>query len=167
VAPALRLVLPAAGNGTWRPDSTTWSAPNVRSTTTTARRATGRTPPAASAPLWCSCGAHPAHWSRQQRTPGSSTWGFHMERVTRIELALSAWEADVLPLNYTRVRRRLGRCRMPAHSTSCLAPGVEAVGPGGVSEGGRACGGPELGRYGGGVEEGPGGTGVPLGEPSL
>ena len=27
-----------------------------------------------------------------------------MERVTRIELALSAWEADVLPLNYTRER---------------------------------------------------------------
>jgi len=26
--------------------------------------------------------------------------------VTRIELALSAWEADVLPLNYTRERRR-------------------------------------------------------------
>ena len=26
------------------------------------------------------------------------------ERVTRIELALSAWEADVLPLNYTRAR---------------------------------------------------------------
>ncbi|KGA10021.1 MAG: hypothetical protein GM44_4810 [actinobacterium acAMD-2] len=24
------------------------------------------------------------------------------ERVTRIELAYSAWEADVLPLNYTR-----------------------------------------------------------------
>lgn len=29
-----------------------------------------------------------------------------MERVTRIELALSAWEADVLPLNYTRARPR-------------------------------------------------------------
>ena len=29
-----------------------------------------------------------------------------VERVTRIELALSAWEADVLPLNYTRGRRR-------------------------------------------------------------
>ena len=29
---------------------------------------------------------------------GISGW----ERVTRIELALSAWEADVLPLNYTR-----------------------------------------------------------------
>ena len=25
-----------------------------------------------------------------------------MERVTRIELAYSAWKADVLPLNYTR-----------------------------------------------------------------
>jgi hypothetical protein len=30
--------------------------------------------------------------------------GFGLERVTRIELALSAWEADVLPLNYTRAR---------------------------------------------------------------
>lgn len=29
--------------------------------------------------------------------------GVSVERVTRIELALSAWEADVLPLNYTRV----------------------------------------------------------------
>ncbi len=29
-----------------------------------------------------------------------------MERVTRIELALSAWEADVLPLNYTRNARQ-------------------------------------------------------------
>ena len=31
---------------------------------------------------------------------------FVVERVTRIELALSAWEADVLPLNYTRGRTR-------------------------------------------------------------
>ena len=29
--------------------------------------------------------------------------GFSVERVTGIEPALSAWEADVLPLNYTRV----------------------------------------------------------------
>ena len=29
--------------------------------------------------------------------------GHQMERVTGIEPALSAWEADVLPLNYTRV----------------------------------------------------------------
>ncbi|MDQ1304402.1 MAG: hypothetical protein QG671_229 [Actinomycetota bacterium] len=35
-----------------------------------------------------------------------------LERVTRIELALSAWEADVLPLNYTRVAvERLHRHR--------------------------------------------------------
>jgi hypothetical protein len=33
--------------------------------------------------------------------------GFVVERVTRIELALSAWEADVLPLNYTRERLAL------------------------------------------------------------
>jgi hypothetical protein len=31
------------------------------------------------------------------------TWDFWLERVTGIEPALSAWEADVLPLNYTRV----------------------------------------------------------------
>jgi hypothetical protein len=30
------------------------------------------------------------------------SWKEAVERVTRIELALSAWEADVLPLNYTR-----------------------------------------------------------------
>jgi hypothetical protein len=30
------------------------------------------------------------------------TWAFGVERVTGIEPALSAWEADVLPLNYTR-----------------------------------------------------------------
>src|ERR1700735_4587725 len=29
---------------------------------------------------------------------------FQVERVTGIEPALSAWEADVLPLNYTRTR---------------------------------------------------------------
>ena len=32
----------------------------------------------------------------------SLTWRFVLERVTGIEPALSAWEADVLPLNYTR-----------------------------------------------------------------
>ena len=31
-------------------------------------------------------------------------WAFKVERVTGIEPALSAWEADVLPLNYTRRR---------------------------------------------------------------
>ena len=43
-----------------------------------------------------------------RRTPSQTSSRFSrwkpalMERVTRIELALSAWEADVLPLNYTR-----------------------------------------------------------------
>src|SRR4051812_44629478 len=40
------------------------------------------------------------------------TRAFGLERATRIELALSAWEAEVLPLNYARVVRRrlyLGR----------------------------------------------------------
>ena len=35
------------------------------------------------------------------------TWRFALERVTGIEPALSAWEADVLPLNYTRAHLRL------------------------------------------------------------
>ena len=45
------------------------------------------------------------------------TWYFAVERVTRIELALSAWEADVLPLNYTRVEpagAAGGTIQMPA-----------------------------------------------------
>jgi hypothetical protein len=37
------------------------------------------------------------------------TRAFEVERVTRIELALSAWEADVLPLNYTREARNLAK----------------------------------------------------------
>jgi hypothetical protein len=31
---------------------------------------------------------------------------YQKERVTGIEPALSAWEADVLPLNYTRTHRQ-------------------------------------------------------------
>src|SRR5699024_894835 len=50
---------------------------------------------------------------RECRNPRSVTWGFHLERVTGIEPALSAWEAEVLPLNYTRVRVR-GACALEA-----------------------------------------------------
>ena len=39
---------------------------------------------------------------------GRLTWYFS-ERATGIEPAFSAWEADVLPLNYTRVRH----CNLP------------------------------------------------------
>ena len=36
--------------------------------------------------------------------PGHTTRRCYVvERMTRIELAFSAWEADVLPLNYTRI----------------------------------------------------------------
>lgn len=86
------------------------------------------------------------NWTRQQRTPGSSTWGFPVERVTRIELALSAWEADVLPLNYTRVRRRPSRCPNVRSLYLMTDPGAQAVGFVCVSGGGSGCGGPELGR---------------------
>jgi hypothetical protein len=40
--------------------------------------------------------------ARAGRTMDTLTWAFALERVTGIEPALSAWEADVLPLNYTR-----------------------------------------------------------------
>ena len=38
------------------------------------------------------------------RHKDTSDLDIYLERVTGIEPALSAWEADVLPLNYTRVR---------------------------------------------------------------
>ena len=43
-----------------------------------------------------------AGWSE---TVASLTSPFVSERVTGIEPAFSAWEADVLPLNYTREAR--------------------------------------------------------------
>ena len=48
-----------------------------------------------------------------QAAGGPARLRFVLERVTGIEPALSAWEPDVLPLNYTRVVRPLGR-RRPA-----------------------------------------------------
>ena len=41
-------------------------------------------------------------WSDQASRRAPLTCAFRLERVTGIEPALSAWEADVLPLNYTR-----------------------------------------------------------------
>jgi hypothetical protein len=48
----------------------------------------------------------PLDATRPRRGGEPSTWAFAVERVTRIELAYSAWEADVLPLNYTREEHR-------------------------------------------------------------
>ena len=63
------------------------------------------------------------------------TWGQMwpgVERVTRIELAFSAWEADVLPLNYTRTgtARFLVRNpgRVPFHEFGMVS-GVTTVEP--------------------------------------
>ena len=36
---------------------------------------------------------------------------WYMERVMRIELTTSAWKAEVLPLNYTRIFKCLSRNR--------------------------------------------------------
>jgi hypothetical protein len=43
--------------------------------------------------------------TRDGRRKVPLAWVFAVERVTGIEPALSAWEADVLPLNYTRAHR--------------------------------------------------------------
>jgi hypothetical protein len=61
-----------------------------------------------------------AEWPASEWTPNGApplTCCFTLERVTGIEPALSAWEADVLPLNYTRghVQRLAG----PAEEPSC------------------------------------------------
>ena len=47
----------------------------------------------------------------------TSDRGRRLERVTRIELAFSAWEADVLPLNYTRVDSEIVSARRPARAS--------------------------------------------------
>jgi hypothetical protein len=57
----------------------------------------------------CTLIARRAAMTMEQQGAGSRTlvltWAFVVERVTGIEPALSAWEADVLPLNYTRAHR--------------------------------------------------------------
>lgn len=91
------------------------------------------------------------------------TWASAMERVTRIELALSAWEADVLPLNYTRATP-VGP--VSKRNVTLPHPRPPALKPWGllcVAGVGRGCGGRELGRTVGVGEEGPGGIGVPPG----
>jgi hypothetical protein len=47
-----------------------------------------------------------------------------VERVTRIELALSAWEADVLPLNYTRARFAASLPGVPAAPGGATCPHI-------------------------------------------
>ena len=61
---------------------------------------------------------------RVARSRVRSSWlgWMEMERATRIELAFSAWEADVLPLNYARENHATlstGKTRLP---TACAWP---------------------------------------------
>ena len=49
-----------------------------------------------------------------------------MERVTGIEPAFSAWEADVLPLNYTRALWRLPRIAGGCGSECRVQPAVDS-----------------------------------------
>src|SRR5215469_4545324 len=50
------------------------------------------------------------------------TCGFTLERVTGIEPALSAWEADVLPSNYTRAAPPEPGLGSPRHRTGTSEP---------------------------------------------
>lgn len=45
----------------------------------------------------------PPRSSNKQKEQAPFACSPHFERVTRIELASTAWEAVVLPMNYTRV----------------------------------------------------------------
>ena len=61
----------------------------------------------------------------QQRRPGAPEDSY-AERVTGIEPALSAWEAEVLPLNYTRVGAVRKRVRKRVRNSSVkYAPSYE------------------------------------------
>jgi hypothetical protein len=60
------------------------------------------------------------HATRSRLGQGSLTWPFTLERVTGIEPALSAWEADVLPLNYTRASWHLPRVITAVPGLCCV-----------------------------------------------
>ena len=91
--------------------STLTSTPSATTRATTTMARPRRSSPLAS----CTLIARKAATAVKQQGPGSGTMvltcAFRVERVTGIEPALSAWEADVLPLNYTRVHCRTSlRC---------------------------------------------------------
>jgi hypothetical protein len=52
---------------------------------------------------------------------------FRLERVTGIEPALSAWEADVLPLNYTRATPRPSRSQQSGANDPPTVPTSRAA----------------------------------------
>jgi hypothetical protein len=72
----------------------------------------------------CTLIARRAALTVEQQGSGSRTlvltWAFVVERVTGIEPALSAWEADVLPLNYTRTHLHCS----PGTGLCCVRPDI-------------------------------------------
>jgi hypothetical protein len=54
-----------------------------------------------------------SHWVSGNRRKDAPDLDIYLERVTGIEPALSAWEADVLPLNYTRTAHAWLRVARP------------------------------------------------------
>src|SRR6266699_5209725 len=86
----------------------------------------------ASSPRWAN---GPLMARKIIQRPGANSWqiqgncltcAYEVERVTRIELALSAWEADVLPLNYTRTDEREPRDTPGLGGSSRHRTGVRA-----------------------------------------
>ena len=67
-------------------------------------------------------------WNDKGPSPGKPlpNWVLRLERMTGIEPALSAWEADVLPLNYIR-RLHSGPRRASVRSLPTHRTGTEAL----------------------------------------
>jgi hypothetical protein len=82
----------------------TTSRPSRRGAATTGRLA--RWSPLANGPLMARTVSDDPRLIRPGLAAVHLTCSFRVERVTGIEPALSAWEADVLPLNYTRADLR-------------------------------------------------------------
>ncbi len=62
-----------------------------------------------------------------RKCPRSDRWGLFLERVKGIEPSYAAWEAAVLPLNYTRLPDRLyhaGTLPQQPHSAARAATGA-------------------------------------------
>src|SRR6266702_4058101 len=91
----------------------TWTPCDLGPTTPTTARPRPSTP-LANGPLMARGAMKPQERSRPRFGTHIPTWALIWERVTGIEPALSAWEADVLPLNYTRA--------VPGPSRQRLAP---------------------------------------------
>lgn len=113
-----------------------------------ARLPLGTPPPSRGQPRPASLRPETMESTHTTKRPRSLNLSHLKKRVTRIELALSAWEADVLPLNYTRTnsprRDPVGDCSvtLPHRGRPVSEVGWWRGGEGG----GSGCVARELGR---------------------